>query len=55
MKNKIITFLLAMGMPVSALYVQSGGCTGCAAAAALIALQVFLHCYCCAANIAINA
>ena len=28
MKNKIITFLLAMGMPVSALYMQGPGCTG---------------------------
>ena len=28
MKNKIITFLLAMGMPVSALYMQGAGCTG---------------------------
>ena len=28
MKNKIITFLLAMGMPVSALYMQGAGYTG---------------------------
>ena len=28
MKNKLITFLLAMVMPLSALYVQGGGCTG---------------------------
>ena len=28
MKKKIITFLLAMGMPVSALYMQGPGCTG---------------------------
>ncbi|MGM9529112.1 MAG: hypothetical protein ACI3XH_03855 [Phascolarctobacterium sp.] len=28
MKNKLITFLLAMGMPISALYVQGPGCTG---------------------------
>ena len=28
MKNKIITFILAMGMPVSAIYAQGPGCTG---------------------------
>lgn len=55
MKNKIITFLLAMGMPVSALYVQSGGCTGVCGSCGFHCTPGFLHCYCCAANIAINA
>ena len=28
MKNKIISFLIAMGIPVSTLSLQGGGCTG---------------------------
>lgn len=28
MKNKIISFLIAMGIPVSALSTQGAGCTG---------------------------
>ncbi|MGM9569491.1 MAG: hypothetical protein ACI3XC_05365 [Phascolarctobacterium sp.] len=28
MKNKLITFLIAMGIPVSTLSVQGPGCTG---------------------------
>lgn len=28
MKNKIISFLLAMGIPVSAISTQGAGCTG---------------------------
>ena len=28
MKNKLISFLIAMGIPVSTLSLQGGGCTG---------------------------